>query len=532
MNSTAAVNGIGQRATQFVPPLGEFDRSDHLKYKAGDPTGGAFLFPDFDPRVRNAQIAVQNTQAFGAPLPQGMGMMAGILPAALKIEEHKKMQEIATKYYEKYIKDFNSKYGFTDVQIEGLVREFKDVTEEICRLIPDEEMKNMYRKYIESYPTMYLSMIPQEALQTKLAVKCVTENATLRRKVEEMSSSVSSLVKNLTDLQISAGIPPIVNLMFESMPDPLTAITDPMYHQYNDSIVTYHKLLKNADVNVNLTVLGNDGRPQVGNPDNVPNNQLLRIQPLHFLDKLVEDLEDAGTNYPVPNTATPPVRGQNTTQPSGAAGVAQTLHFGSDSATGPLEAVPVSDIKALKTVMSNMHTQSGCQPFGDEWNHTGPTPAMNPAMCLDEKDKFQTGNPRHEVGRTNLYQAKRDPRGNAVWVQAGDIPALSGGAQQMVTPTAPGWNGVSHMPGVDSRPPMPTAGQLNQMRQQQPMNQTQPQLAQPFQQRQSYSMPYEVVREYEAPKKPRGSKKSKGANAKRSSKGSKTKSGRKKSSSK
>lgn len=524
MNSTAAVNGIGQRATGFIPPIGGFDAGDSNRYKAGDPASN-FIFPDFDPRVRNAQIALQNTQAFGAPLPQGMGMMAGILPAALKIEEHKKMQEIATKYYEKYIKDFNTKYGFSDDQINALVTEFQQVTEEICRLIPDEEMKNMYRKYIESYPTMYLSMIPQEALQTKLAVKCVTENATLRRKVEEMSSSVSSLVKNLTDLQISAGIPPIVNLMFESMPDPLTAITDPMYHKYNDSIVTYHKLLKDEARNPSLQrVPGPDGQPRVNNPP-LTNGELLRVEPLNYLKEIVADAKNANR----------PVWGPHGPNGTYACGPQQSVNEIIVGDARENTRVSVADIDALTQVMSNMHTQSGCQPFGDEWNHMGPTPAMNPAMCLAEEDKFQTGNPRHEDGRTNLYQAKRDARGNAVWVQAGDIPALSGGAQQMVTPQAPGWNGVSHMPGVDSRPPMPTSGQLNQMRQQQPMNNMQQQMGgggggggQPFQQRQSYSMPYEVVREYEAPKKARSSKA--GKKAKSSSKSKKSsKSGRKKS---
>lgn len=510
MTSRAAVNGIGERATGFLAPMGGFQNNPNDRsYRAGAlQNDGSFAFPDFDPRVRNAQYALQNTQAFGAPLPQGMGMMAGILPAALKIEEHKKMQEIAEKYYEKYIKDFNKKYGFTDEQITSLVEEFNEVTEEICRLIPDEEMKNMYRKYIESYPTMYLSMIPQEALQTKLAVKCVAENTNLRKKVEAMSSCVSSLVRNLTDLQISAGIPPIVNLMFESMPDPLTAITDPMYHQYNDSIVVYHKLLSDERIDTRINrVVGANGQPQPNNvnpanyvglrgPQRVnghTNAELLRLEPVQTLTELVRIAGD------------PAMPNMDANGALGAPAVSNTIVVGQEPNGDNIE-VSVAEVENLKKVMQNMQSQTGCQPFGDEWNHMGPTPAMNPAMCLSDGDKFQAGNPRHEIGRTNMYQAKRDSQGNAQWVPVGDVPALSGGAQQLVTPRAPGWDGVSHMPGVDSRPPMPQRRQT-QMQMQMPQQQPPPT---GFGSQQAYAQPYEVVREYEpTARKTRKSSKSK-----------------------
>ena len=433
-----SMGAMGDMASGFVSGQGGFDPATG-KYSAemnANPNGSSFAF---DAQTMNTQAALNGALAFGGGvLPQGMGMMAGILPAALKIEEHKKMREVAERYYEKYIKDFNRKYGFKDDQIKDLVDEFKQVTDEICRLIPDDKMRDMYQKYIDSYPTMYLSMIPAEALQTKLAVKCVTENKILRGKIEEMSGCVSTLVKNLTDLQISAGIPPIVNLMFESMPDPLTAITDPMYHKYNDAIVTYHKLLK--DTNQDPNIVRVDGNPNNRDFDGsaLPANQgltnadLLRLEPVHYLKQVAGDLY---------------VNNEN---------------------------IKLQDIKDLMTVMENMQTQSGCQPFGDEWNHTGPQPAMNPAMCLGENDRFQSGNPRHNVGRTNLYQAKRDQNGNAQWVQTGQIPALSAGAPQMVQHqpqvNANQWAGQSHMPGVDMRPSQQTAygmppvqgGQFNQ----------------------------------------------------------------------
>lgn len=120
--------------------------------------------------------------------------------------------------------------------------------------------------------------------------------------------------------------------------------------------------------------------------------------------------------------------------------------------------VTKAKIEELAHVMQNMQMQSGCQPFGDEWNHLGPEPAMNPAMCLGEEDRFQPGNPRNNFGRTNVYQAKRDQNGNARWVQSGTIPGLSDGGPQMVqhqpqpVQNANQWAGMSHTPGVDPRP--------------------------------------------------------------------------------
>ena len=416
----STVQAIGAAAQPWASnPKGEFHPNTG-EYEAIPRGKSAFAF---DAKTLNTQAALHGALALGGGvLPQNMGMMAGILPAALKIQEHQQMQEVAEKYYEKYIKDFNRKYGFTEDQIKDLVQEFKLVTEEITRLIPDDKMKEMYKKYIESYPTMYLSMIPAEALQTKLAVKCVTDNKILREKIEEMSTCVSTLVRGLTDLQISAGIPPIVNLMFESMPDPLTAITDPMYTKYNEAIVTYHNLLQDTKSPGTLARINST------DPALKDRAEFLRLEPVQYLEGLIAEI---GTDdkYDVRDNQ------------------------------GNITEVSKSKIQDLATVMKNMQTQSGCQPFGDEWNHTGPEPAMNPALCLAPPDNFQPGNPRHNIGRTNVYQAKRDASGNARWVQSGTIPAVSAGGPQMVQHTpqpmqnANQWAGYSHMPGVDPRPP-------------------------------------------------------------------------------
>ncbi len=425
--ANSSMEALGAMASTFNPPPGGFDDQGNYHATGGyDPSGSydatAGGSMSFDARTLNTLGAVQGAVAMGGGvLPPGVARSAAILPAALKIGELKKMQGVAAKYYEKYIKDFNRKYGFSEDQTKELIEEFNDVTAQITRLIPDEDMKNMYKKYIESYPTMYLSMIPAEALQTKLAVKCVTENRNLREKIEQMSSCVSTLVRNLTDLQISAGIPPIVNLMFESMPDPLTAMTDPMYHKYNNAIVTYHKLLQDDGTNDKFPRIDGAGS-SAGTIHN--NAEHLRLEPVHFLKKLEERVASSGGAHGVMTSVTKDADGA----------ITNATELKDDKGNNVI--LSQEEIKELRIVMENMQTQSGCQPFGEEWNHTGPTPPMNPAMCLADGDNFQTGNPRHEIGRTNMYQAKRDRNGNAHWVQSGQVPALSGGGPQMVQHTS------------------------------------------------------------------------------------------------
>lgn len=325
-----------------------------------------------DSAFKAAQQAQMVSQNFGVPM-QGAnpGMWANILPAAIQIEEHKKMNEVAEKYQKQYVENFQKRYGFTGDQLKELKDEFTEITNHITNLIPDGDLQTMYKKYVASYPHMYMSMIPPEALQTKLAVKCANDNAVLRKEVQSMSKCVTSLVQSLSKLQMAAGVPPIVSLMFESMPDPLTAITDPMYSSYNDAISTYHKLSAGSS-------------------------------------KLLENPIDALKEF----------HGQASSTPDEKVVVAG-------------ESITKGEIEALQTVIQNMGTSSGCQTYGDEWNHTGPEPSMNPAMCLGEGDSMQPGNPRNAHGRTAVYQAKRTQDGGAQWVMKGQVPNPMGQAPEM-----------------------------------------------------------------------------------------------------
>jgi len=352
------------------------------------PNPTSFVMPNPDPQgsvpddFRHAQQAQMVSQNFGIPM-QGSnpGMWANILPAAIQIHEHKKMNEVAQKYQDKYVQNFKDRYGFKDGDLDTLKDEFKEITDHITGLIPDEDLKAMYKKYVQSYPHMYLSMIPPEALQAKL-----------RGEVAEMSKCVTSLVKSLSKLQMAAGVPPIVSLMFESMPDPLTAITDPMYSTYNDAII------------------------QSGQTDSTTGQPILASALL--LSKPGEALDIFENNLP--------------------------------------SGISSDEIKALRNVISNMGSSSGCQTYGDEWNHMGPEPAMNPAMCLGEDDKMQPGNPRHPHGRTAVYKAQRTQDGGAQWVMKGQVPNPTADAEHMLT-QANLYNSRQHHPQAHYAPfsPMP-----------------------------------------------------------------------------
>lgn len=343
-----------------------------------------------------AQQANMVSQNFGIPMQgQNPGMWANILPAAIQIEEHKKMNEVALKYQQNYVDNFQRKYGFSEDDLTELRGEFKLITDHITDLIPDGELRTMYRKYVESYPHMYLSMIPKEALQSKLAVKCVRENKTLRDEVASMSKCVTSLVQSLSKLQMAAGVPPIVNLMFESMPDPLTAITDPMYNSYNEAIKTYHAIAdpKGFFGQPGNTVAKADGKTALA-------SSVILEDPVLTLKSISTHLE----------------------------GTSDKRMEIDRNTEGKAVYLTLSQVQDLQKVIGNMGTSSGCQTYGNEWNHTGPEPAMNPAMCLSPDDVMQPGNPRNAHGRTAVYKAQRTQDGGAQWVMKGQVPNHTGSA--------------------------------------------------------------------------------------------------------
>ena len=94
--------------------------------------------------VKNARDAMNVNKAFGIPLAQNAGVMANILPAAIQIEEHKKMTEVARQYQEKYVNDFKTKYGFKSGDLESLREDFDTITKQVTDLIPEGDMRNIY----------------------------------------------------------------------------------------------------------------------------------------------------------------------------------------------------------------------------------------------------------------------------------------------------------------------------------------------------------------------------------------------------
>ena len=356
--------------TPFMMPQTFADPAEQNNYVAEREEATARMHQNQDAMNMNRLLG-QPIGAFQAP---DAAIMQNLLPLQIKMEEQKQMQKVAEEYQKTYVKQFQDRYGFKKEQLDDIRGDFDKITGHILELLPTGDMKTMYEKYIKSYPNLFFSIIPPEALQARLAAKCESDNRTLRTKVAEMSKCVSTLVKNLSDLQVAAGIPPIVNLMFESMPDPLTAITDPMYSSYNQSISVYHKLSTHFTGTSDLKALYTD--PAV---------------------LLKDKIEKGDTIDEIKNSN----------------GVVTT------------ERVTVEEMKKLLGVVEGMRTQSGCQPHGDEWNHTGAEPAMNAAMCLAENERIQPGNPRHSQGRTALYQAQRTQDGGAVWVQKGQVPNVA-----------------------------------------------------------------------------------------------------------
>ena len=331
-------------------------------------------------RMHQNQDAMNMNRLLGQPIgafqAPDAAIMQNLLPLQIKMEEQKQMQKVAEEYQKTYVKQFQDRYGFQEDQLKDIRGDFDKITGHILELLPTGDMKTMYEKYIKSYPNLFFSIIPPEALQARLAAKCESDNRTLRTKVADMSKCVSTLVKNLSDLQVAAGIPPIVNLMFESMPDPLTAITDPMYSSYNQSISVYHKLSTHFTDTKDSLIL-----------QKLHTNPAVLLKDLLKADEPVYKYDDDGNETEI--------------------------------------IVTVEEMKKLLGVVEGMRTQSGCQPHGDEWNHTGAEPAMNAAMCLAENERIQPGNPRHSQGRTALYQAQRTQDGGAVWVQKGQVPNVA-----------------------------------------------------------------------------------------------------------
>ena len=387
-----------------------------IPYVMPNPNNGGPNPPDVNKAQNAFQVAQQAnmvSQNFGIPMQgQNPGMWANILPAAIQIEEHKKMNQVALEYQQNYVDNFQRKYGFNDDDLKELRNEFALITDHITGLIPDGELRTMYKKYVESYPHMYLSMIPAEALQSKLAVKCHRDNLKLRKEVQDMSKCVTTLVQSLSKLQMAAGVPPIVNLMFESMPDPLTAITDPMYNAYNEAIKTYHFIAdKTQDFGRYSTFkLDSSGKriPDGTGPGGYKVYDLNRNPDKSVSSMLLSD----------PVNALEAAMAQFTP--------GSDIVVERDSSGRVTKKMTPKDVKDLQDVIANMGTSSGCQAYGNEWNHTGPEPPMNPAMCLGPDDVMQPGNPRNAHGRTAVYKAQRTQDGGARWVMKGQVPNHTG----------------------------------------------------------------------------------------------------------
>lgn len=192
-----------------------------------------------DNKFFTVPIHAENKNAPTREFLLSMAQSSGIPPPS---EED--MQKITERYQNTYVARLRSQYGFTDETMMQLHEEFGHMSVSILdTLKADDKFKDehdFYKKYLETYPYLYFSVIPREVIESRLAAKCVEENAMLRRKLAEMNHCVGDLVHRVSELQTMAGIPPIAKLVFSSIPDPLIARDSEKYKSYSRDLDTYH----------------------------------------------------------------------------------------------------------------------------------------------------------------------------------------------------------------------------------------------------------------------------------------------------
>jgi len=153
------------------------------------------------------------------------------------------IKQIAQRY-QSDISKMKSTYGFTDDTMMQLHEEFSMMSGAIIKTIENDpdfrDNVGVYKKYLQTYPYLYFSIIPREVLESRLAAKCVEDNTKLRTMLAEMNTCLGDLVHKISDLQEMSGIPPIARVVFSAIPDPLVAGKGP----YQDEVGVYHVMFK------------------------------------------------------------------------------------------------------------------------------------------------------------------------------------------------------------------------------------------------------------------------------------------------
>lgn len=200
-----------------------------------------------------SQVDIDDTKFFTVPIhaenkdtPTREFLLSMAEASGIPPPSDEDIQKITERYQNTYVARLKSQYGFTDQTMMQLHEEFGHMSAAILdTLKEDDKFKDehdFYKKYLETYPYLYFSVVPREVIESRLAAKCVEENVMLRRKLAEMNHCVGDLVHRVSELQVMAGIPPIAKLVFSSIPDPLVARDSEQYKTYSRDLETYHSV--------------------------------------------------------------------------------------------------------------------------------------------------------------------------------------------------------------------------------------------------------------------------------------------------
>ena len=164
-----------------------------------------------------------------------------------KVRDPGVVKDITKRYQEFYIDSLQRAFGLNDKSMKELHSEFNDVANNMLKTLKvnegrDPEIFRNNKKYLETYPYLYFSVVPRQIIQSRLADKTVQENRMLRSELSSVSKMVGELVKKIADIEVSYGIPPIARSVFEAIPDPISAQYDKQFEKYRDDLDVYHKI--------------------------------------------------------------------------------------------------------------------------------------------------------------------------------------------------------------------------------------------------------------------------------------------------
>ena len=161
--------------------------------------------------------------------------------------DERQVKDITERYQEFYIDSLQRAFGLSDESMKQLHSEFRDVSNKMLKVLKvnegrDPDLFENNKKYLETYPYLYFSVVPRQIIQSRLADKTVQENRMLRSDLMSVSKSVGELVKQISDISMSYGIPPIARSIFDAIPDPISAQYDKQFQKNKEDMDVYYKI--------------------------------------------------------------------------------------------------------------------------------------------------------------------------------------------------------------------------------------------------------------------------------------------------